>query len=122
MELKLDEVIKLQASYTYSHDHAEVAAFVEIFAEDAVFALPSGDQIAGRDALEAFVIRSGGAGVHTSGAPLIRDDGTAVTPFIFASRGNARISSGYYHDTFARTQAGGLVFQRRTVETFPAAE
>ena len=119
MKPELHEVVQLQSSYSYTHDHGEVGLFVDLFAEDAVFILPDGTAIAGHAELAEWANTSVGAGVHNSGAPLIRHDGSACTPFVFVSRGNVRVSSGYYLDTFARSEAGVLVFHRREVETFP---
>jgi SnoaL-like domain len=116
------DIAHLHAAYSYSHDHAEIDEFTALFAEDAVFTIGGVEEVKGRDAIAEFARRSARSGVHSSGAILIRPDGTARTPFVFVNATSDRVSGGYYHDTFTRSASGALLFSHRYVELSPVAE
>jgi hypothetical protein len=118
MKPELAEVMTLHASYGYTIDHGNVDGFVALFAPDGVFDINGTQVMKGQDAIQEFAGRSNRSGVHSSGAVLFLEDGTARTPFVFVSN-SGRVTSGYYHDTFARSGSGALVFSRRDIKFSP---
>jgi SnoaL-like protein len=108
------EICRLHAAYGYAIDRRDGDLLAALFAPDGSMVMPGFDPVVGREALAAH-IQSAPPGVHLTAFPHLREDGIAVTAYVFTSAKFGRVVSGYYYDEFVREDAGPLLFARREI-------
>ena len=128
------EITQLYARFNQGSDFRNASLWLSTFADDAVFTLPSGQEIAGKQALTAWRARSFGGKVgdskrrHLHGSiqlsPTPNGGAKARAYWVVldvSEKQPALASTGYVDDVFVRT-AEGWRFKTHTVHSDVAAE
>jgi hypothetical protein len=110
----LTAICRLHAAYGYAIDRRDGLALAALFAPDGSMVMEGFEPVVGRAAL-ARHIESAPRGVHLTGFPHLRDDGTAATAYTFTAAKFGRVVSGYYYDSFTQGDDGQLLFARREI-------
>ena len=113
------------AGYCQTCDDGRFEEFASLFAVSAVFHVPPGDPVQGREAIRKFMEAAQppeARGKHLCGEPLITlsgDEAEVTTDFVFVGRRGDRgwsiTTTGRYHDTLARDPDGMWRFTTRTI-------
>jgi uncharacterized protein (TIGR02246 family) len=119
-----DAIRDLYARYVSALDAGEAATFASLYADDGVFVGggTGGDDVVGRDALEAFAASLVPGSVHRLSLNHVIDvdgDAAACRSSIVVLSGTAVVSTGRVHDQFRRVD-GAWRIARRTFTPDPA--